>query len=79
MSQNPQEDASTQSQATMRIVKVFWGLDSSLAYARHFPAINWLNSYSLYADSLGRWFNEHVSSGWTNCRAARGCSRPSPR
>ena len=46
------------SQATMRIVKVFWGLDSSLAYARHFPAINWLNSYSLYMDSLRPWYDE---------------------
>ncbi|MDR3209476.1 MAG: V-type ATP synthase subunit A [Oscillospiraceae bacterium] len=45
------------SQATMRIVKVFWGLDSSLAYARHFPAINWLNSYSLYLDTLGPWYD----------------------
>ncbi len=48
------------SQATMRIVKVFWGLDSSLAYARHFPAINWLNSYSLYTDTLRQWFAENV-------------------
>ena len=48
------------SQATLRIVKVFWGLDSSLAYARHFPAINWLNSYSLYLDRLKPWFSEHV-------------------
>jgi len=47
------------SQATMRIVKVFWGLDASLAYARHFPAINWLNSYSLYVDSLGPWYEEN--------------------
>ena len=46
------------SQATMRIVKVFWGLDSSLAYARHFPAINWLTSYSLYVDSLKPWYDE---------------------
>ena len=46
------------SQATMRIVKVFWGLDSSLAYARHFPAINWLNSYSLYLDTLKPYFDE---------------------
>ena len=46
------------SQATMRIVKVFWSLDSSLAYARHFPAINWLNSYSLYDDTLAGWYNE---------------------
>ena len=46
------------SQATMRIVKVFWALDSSLAYARHFPAINWLTSYSLYVDTLAKWYNE---------------------
>lgn len=45
------------SQATMRIVKVFWGLDSSLAYARHFPAINWLTSYSLYDDTLREWYD----------------------
>ena len=55
-------------QATLRIVKVFWGLDSALAYKRHFPAINWLTSYSLYADSLGKWFNENVSSDWTALR-----------
>ena len=48
------------SQATMRIVKVFWALDSSLAYKRHFPAINWLNSYSLYLDSLKPWFDENL-------------------
>ena len=47
-------------QATMRIVKVFWALDASLAYRRHFPAINWLNSYSLYLDSLSPWFDEHL-------------------
>ena len=57
------------SQATLRIVKVFWGLDSALAYKRHFPAINWLTSYSLYADSLGSWFNENVSEEWTSLRA----------
>ena len=51
-------------QATLRIVKVFWGLDSSLAYKRHFPAINWLNSYSLYRDRLSDWFSEHVSERW---------------
>ena len=51
-------------QATLRIVKVFWGLDSSLAYRRHFPAINWLNSYSLYRDRLAPWFAEHVSKDW---------------
>ena len=52
-------------QATLRIVKVFWGLDSSLAYRRHFPAINWLNSYSLYRDRLNPWFTERVSSQWS--------------
>ena len=51
-------------QATLRIVKVFWGLDSSLAYRRHFPAINWLNSYSLYRDRLNPWFEENVSKKW---------------
>ncbi len=56
------------SQATLRIVKVFWGLDSALAYKRHFPAINWLTSYSLYADNLGHWFNENVNSEWTTLR-----------
>lgn len=57
------------SQATLRIVKVFWGLDSSLAYKRHFPAINWLTSYSLYVDSMENWFRENVSSEWPECRA----------
>lgn len=56
------------SQATLRIVKVFWGLDSNLAYKRHFPAINWLTSYSNYADSLGKWFNENVNPEWTQLR-----------
>ncbi len=51
-------------QATLRIVKVFWGLDASLAYRRHFPAINWLNSYSLYRDRLSDWFGEKVSKSW---------------
>jgi V/A-type H+-transporting ATPase subunit A len=51
-------------QATLRIVKVFWGLDASLAYKRHFPAINWLNSYSLYRDRLEGWYSEHVSRRW---------------
>ena len=51
-------------QATLRIVKVFWGLDSSLAYRRHFPAINWLNSYSLYRDRLSEWFEENVDKEW---------------
>ena len=57
------------SQATLRIVKVFWGLDSNLAYQRHFPAINWLTSYSLYADSLAEWYNNNVSKDWMKCRA----------
>ena len=52
------------SQATLRIVKVFWGLDSALAYKRHFPAINWLNSYSLYLDDMEKWFNSEVASDW---------------
>ena len=56
------------SQATLRIVKVFWGLDASLAYRRHFPAINWLNSYSLYKDRLNGWFSENISPDWSrNC------------
>ncbi|WP_294412216.1 V-type ATP synthase subunit A [uncultured Ruminococcus sp.] len=57
------------SQATLRIVKVFWGLDSNLAYQRHFPAINWLTSYSLYADSLADWYNNNVSKDWMKSRA----------
>lgn len=56
------------SQATLRIVKVFWGLDSALAYKRHFPAINWLTSYSLYADSLSEWFNSTVKPDWYKLR-----------
>ncbi|OGO89424.1 MAG: V-type ATP synthase subunit A [Clostridiales bacterium GWF2_36_10] len=56
------------SQATLRIVKVFWGLDSNLAYRRHFPAINWLTSYSLYADSIGKWLNSNVNDNWTKLR-----------
>ena len=56
------------SQATLRIVKVFWGLDAALAYKRHFPAINWLTSYSLYADNLGKWFNANVAEDWTTLR-----------
>ena len=57
------------SQATLRIVKVFWGLDSQLAYRRHFPAINWLTSYSLYVDSMAKWFNDSVENDWTALRA----------
>lgn len=56
------------SQATLRIVKVFWGLDSALAYKRHFPAINWLNSYSLYLDDMETWFNANVASDWMEGR-----------
>ena len=56
-------------QATLRIVKVFWGLDASLAYRRHFPAINWLNSYSLYRDRLSGWFSENVSKVWMDYTA----------
>lgn len=52
-------------QATLRIVKVFWGLDSSLAYRRHFPAINWLQSYSLYSDKVDEWANNNISADWT--------------
>ncbi|MBQ4258524.1 MAG: V-type ATP synthase subunit A, partial [Clostridia bacterium] len=56
------------SQATLRIVKVFWGLDANLAYKRHFPAINWLTSYSLYTDQLEKWFAENVSPDFTALR-----------
>ena len=56
------------SQATLRIVKVFWGLDAELAYQRHFPAINWLTSYSLYLDDLEPWFNKNVESDWMEIR-----------
>lgn len=52
------------SQATLRIVKVFWSLDAQLAYQRHFPAINWLTSYSLYLDSMANWFNTNVHEDW---------------
>ncbi|WP_369296929.1 V-type ATP synthase subunit A [uncultured Neglectibacter sp.] len=56
------------SQATLRIVKVYWGLDSSLSYKRHFPAINWLTSYSLYLDNMADWFNEKVAPDWMEDR-----------
>ncbi len=56
------------SQATLRIVKVFWGLSAQLAYKRHFPAIDWLTSYSLYLDRLSDWFDEHVSHEWVKLR-----------
>jgi len=55
-------------QATLRIVKVFWGLDSQLAYRRHFPAINWLNSYSLYLEKVSDWMDENVGENWTKLR-----------
>ncbi|HHU79318.1 MAG: V-type ATP synthase subunit A [Caldicoprobacterales bacterium] len=56
-------------QATLRIVKVFWSLDAALAYSRHFPAVNWLTSYSLYTDTTAQWFNSNVGSNWTEHRA----------
>lgn len=56
------------SQATLRIVKVFWGLDSTLAYKRHFPAINWLTSYSLYLDDMAKWFDAEVAPDWMEDR-----------
>ncbi|MBR5155611.1 MAG: V-type ATP synthase subunit A [Clostridia bacterium] len=56
-------------QATLRIVKVFWGLDSSLAYKRHFPAINWLNSYSLYVDTMLDWFTNEIDEKWMDFRS----------
>ncbi len=56
------------SQATLRIVKVFWGLDSALAYKRHFPAINWLTSYSLYTDMLANWFSKNAAPDWMEYR-----------
>ncbi len=55
-------------QSTLRIVKVFWGLDAQLAYRRHFPSINWLSSYSLYLDKMGMWMDENVSSDWSSLR-----------
>lgn len=56
-------------QATLRIVKVFWALDAQLAYARHFPAINWLTSYSLYLDNVDKWFDRAVDGDWMDKRA----------
>lgn len=55
-------------QSTLRIVKVFWGLDAALAYRRHFPAINWLLSYSLYLDRLDEWINDNVARDWNMLR-----------
>ena len=57
------------SQATLRIVKVFWGLSSALAYKRHFPAIDWIASYSLYGDKMTDWYNDHVNSKWVEYRS----------
>lgn len=57
-------------QSTLRIVKVFWGLSASLAYKRHFPAVDWLTSYSLYADRLGDWYAENVGDDWVPLRSA---------
>lgn len=56
------------SQATLRIVKVFWGLSAQLAYKRHFPAIDWLQSYSLYTDSLGNWYTDNTAEDWNELR-----------
>ncbi len=56
------------SQATLRIVKVFWGLDSNLAYRRHFPAVNWLTSYSLYTETMSAWYEENISPKWMELR-----------
>ena len=55
-------------QSTLRIVKVFWGLDAQLAYQRHFPSINWLSSYSLYADTVDGWMNDNVAEDWGQLR-----------
>ena len=55
-------------QSTLRIVKVFWGLDYALSYARHFPAINWINSYSLYQDKIDKYFDENVDKSFSNTR-----------
>ena len=57
------------SQATLRIVKVFWGLDAALAYKRHFPAVNWLTSYSLYVDTMANWYQQNVAEDWMELRA----------
>ncbi len=57
------------SQATLRIVKVFWGLDAGLAYKRHFPAVNWLTSYSLYVDTMANWYKDNVADDWMELRA----------
>ena len=55
-------------QSTLRIVKAFWGLDAQLAYRRHFPSINWMDSYSLYEDKVGEWMDKEVASDWVTIR-----------
>ena len=55
-------------QSTLRIVKVFWGLDAQLAYQRHFPSVNWLTSYSLYLEKMGEWMDAHVADDWSALR-----------
>ncbi len=57
------------SQNTLRVTRVFWALDASLAYRRHFPSINWLNSYSLYLDDLSKWYADNVDKEWNSMRA----------
>ena len=65
----PGGDISEQvTQSTLRIVKVFWGLDAQLAYKRHFPSINWLTSYSLYLEKMGEWMDAHVADDWSALR-----------
>jgi V/A-type H+-transporting ATPase subunit A len=54
------------SQATLRIIKVYWGLSASLAYRRHFPAVDWLISYSLYSERLAEWYNENIAQEWSH-------------
>jgi len=55
-------------QNTLRVVGTFWALDTSLAYRRHFPSVNWIKSYSLYLDSIGEWYVEHVARDWRELR-----------
>ncbi len=56
------------SQNTLRVTRVFWALDASLANARHFPSINWLNSYSLYTDELDQWYRKNIAQDWPELR-----------
>ncbi|HDR06684.1 MAG TPA: V-type ATP synthase subunit A, partial [Candidatus Coatesbacteria bacterium] len=55
-------------QATLRVVKVFWSLEDKLAYKRHFPAISWLNSYSLYTDNIAAYLEREMGAGWITMR-----------